>query len=217
MTLAVPLGVPVTPDADEARRWLLDELADEVYRQAEPTLFVRALEWLLDRLTAIELPQGPGSQVLLVGLLLLLAAAVVVALALAGPVRVSRRRARAAVFEDVVRAAADHRRAADEHAAAGRWADAVQERFRAVVRSLEERALLRPAPGTTADEVADRAGTVLPDLDPDLRAAARLFDDVRYGGRPATSEHDAGLRRLDGAVTRARPALSTATPADPTP
>lgn len=210
MTPALLRAAPVTPDAGEARRWLLDELAEEVYRQAEPSLFARAVGWLLDRLQAIELPDAPGSQVLLVALLLVAAAGVVVALALAGPVRLARRRERGEVFEDVARAAVDHRRAADEHAAAGRWADAVQERFRAIVRSLEERALITPAPGTTADEVASEASVVLPDLDGELRGAARLFDDVRYGGRPATPEHDARLRRLDEAVGAARPALTAA-------
>lgn len=207
MTTALLRTAPVTPDADEARRWLLDELAQEVYRQAEPSLFARAVGWLLDRLQAIDLPDGPGSQVLLVALLLVVAAGIVVALALAGPVRLARRRGRGEVFEDVARAAVDHRRAADDHAAAGRWADAVQERFRAIVRSLEERALVTPAPGSTADEVAGEAALVLPDLDDELRAAARLFDDVRYGGRPGTAEQDARLRLLDEAVRTARPAL----------
>jgi hypothetical protein len=211
VTSALLRAAPVTPDADEARRWLLDELAEEVYRQAEPSVFARAVGWLLDRLQAIDLPDGPGSQVLLVTLLLVVAAGVVVALALAGPVRLGRRRSRGDVFQDVSRTAVDHRRAADEHAAAGRWADAVQERFRAIVRSLEERALIRPAPGTTADEVANEAALVLPGLGADLRAAARLFDDVRYGGRPAADEHDARLRRLDEAVAAARPALADAT------
>ena len=203
----VRVAVPVTPDADEARRWARDELADEVYRHAEPGLVERALAWLLERLQEVELPEGPGSRVLLVGLLLLLAAGVVVALALAGPVRLTARRHDQPVFGDVVRSAEEHRREADAHAAAGRWADAVRERFRAVVRSLEERALLSPSPGRTADEVALEAARVLPDVAAELGAAARTFDDVRYGGRPATSEHDAALRRLDQAVSAARPVL----------
>lgn len=215
MTPGLLLGVPVTPDADEARRLLLDELSEEVYRQAEPGLFARAVGWLLDRVQDVDLPQGPGSQALLVVLLLVLAVGVVVALALAGPVPLTRRRRGREVFEDVVRRASDHRRVADEHAAAGRWADAVQERFRAVVRSLEERALIRPSPGTTADEVASAAGLVLPGLAAELRAAARLFDDIRYGGRPASREDDARLRRLDERVAAARPAPALADQAAP--
>ena len=58
--------------------------------------------------------------------------------------------------------------------------------MRAIVRSLEERALLDPRPGRTADEAAAEAGRALPAHADRLRAAARDFDDVTYGGRTAT-------------------------------
>lgn len=204
-------SVPVLPDADEARRWARDELADEVYREAEPGLVSRAVQWLLDRLASLELPDGPGSRVLLVSVLLLLAVGVVVALALAGPVRLSGRRAAGGhVFDEEARTADRHRAEADAHAASGRYAEAVRERFRAVVRSLEERALLTPAPGRTADEVAAEAGRLLPTVADDLAAGARVFDDVWYGGRSATAGHDQRLRALDEAVARARPTLEKA-------
>ena len=57
----------------------------------------------------------------------------------------------------------------------------------------------RPRPGRTADEAAAEAGRALPDRDAELRAAARLFDDVWYGGRAATAM-DAQLRAVDEAV-----------------
>jgi hypothetical protein len=205
-------GIPVLPDADEARRWARDELADEVYRQAEPGFVARAVQWLLDRLTSIDVPDGPGSRVLLVLLLLLLAAAVVVAIALAGPVRLRRaRRSSGEVFDDPSLSAQCHRRAAAEHAAAGRWAEAVREQFRAMVRSLEERALLTPTPGRTADEVAREAGALLPAVAADLASGALLFDDIWYGDRPATALHHAELRALDDAVAAARPDLARMT------
>lgn len=200
---------PVAPDAEEARRWARDELAEEIYREAQPGLVERVISWLLDHLERIELPTTQGSRLGFVVALLVLAALLVAALALAGPLRPNRRRAAASgeVFEGPDRSAAAHRAAADRHAAEGRWAEAVRERFRAVVRALEERDLLVPAPGRTADEVAGEAGRLLPAAAADLATAARIFDDVWYGGRPATPEHDARLRDADAAVAAARPAL----------
>lgn len=113
-----------------------------------------------------------------------------------------------ALFADGPRSAADHRSAADAHAAAGRWTEAVQERMRAVVRSLEERTLLDPRPGRTADEAAAEAALSLPDHAADLRAAARTFDDVTYGGRTADADTYARLRALDLTLERAKPLLT---------
>ena len=203
-------GVPVVPDADEARRWARDELAGQVYAESRPGLFSRAVSWLLDRLSSLEVPVGTGSRVTIVLLLLLLALAVVVAVRLAGPARLARRQALPDVLGSSARSSIEHRSRADDHARHGEWAAAVRERFRAVVRSLEERALLTDVPGMTADEVARAAARLLPTVAGDLTAGARLFDDVQYGGRPATAEHDQQLRALDSAVATARPDLSAA-------
>ncbi|PWS41256.1 hypothetical protein DKT74_28560, partial [Streptomyces sp. ZEA17I] len=103
-----------------------------------------------------------------------------------------------------------HRAAAEAHAAALRWTEAVQERMRAIVRSLEERALLDPRPGRTADEAAAEAGRVLPDHATRLRSAAREFDDVTYGGRAAGQPAYLALRTLDTELDEAKPLLSGA-------
>lgn len=102
--------------------------------------------------------------------------------------------------------AADHRRRADEAASAGRWAEAVRERLRALVRELEARGVLDPRPGRTADEVASEAGAAVPDVAPDLRAAVRVFDEVWYGGREATRESYATLVDVDRRLAERRPA-----------
>lgn len=80
--------------------------------------------------------------------------------------------------------------------------------MRAVVRSLEERTLLDPRPGRTADEAAAEAAASLPDHAEALRAAARAFDDVTYGGRPADADMYARLRTLDLTLTRTKPLLT---------
>ena len=100
--------------------------------------------------------------------------------------------------------AAEHRRRADGYAAEGRFAEAVRERMRAIVRELETRGVLEPRPGRTADEVAREAGAAVRAVAPDLRTAATVFDEVWYGGRTATAQADALLRQADQRVQRAQ-------------
>ena len=132
---------------------------------------------------------------------------VVLALVLAGPLRRrTRTRARAGgVFADAVRTAAEHRTAAEQAARAGRWDVAVQERFRAVARALEERVVLDRRPGRTADEVAREAGVALAGTGEVLLRAARAFDDVTYGERPGTEAGYRACVEADEAVRLARP------------
>ena len=202
--------IPVDIGRDEARQAAERELARPEYAAEQPTLLVRAVYWLLGKLgdllaQAAELtPSGYGGLVALVVVLVLAAVAVRLVVG-----RIGRAAGRAdALFDTAPRSAADHRRAADAHAEGGRWAWAIRERLRAVVRELAERDLLEERAGRTAAEVAAEAGRVLPDCAAQLRAAAQLFDDVWYGGVPATAEMDALLRELDEAVHRARPVLS---------
>ena len=192
---------------EEAQDLAREELARQVYRDAGPGLVERLLRWLYDRVSdaldgvAAVSPGGYAGVVIVV--VLLVVAAIAVRLRV-GPL--GRRDALdQALFVGRERSADEHRSAADAHAAAGEWADALRERLRAVVRSLEERSVLEPRPGRTADEAAAQAGAALPGCAADLAAAARLFDDVWYGGRPAGPEADAAVRALDTAVRGARP------------
>ncbi|GAA4347084.1 DUF4129 domain-containing protein [Angustibacter luteus] len=200
-------NAPLEPGRELARQWARQELSDPVYARARPGWLRRAVDWALDQLSRIEIHPtrltDPRTAVVL-----LVALAVVVLVV----VRLRRGRLRGAaqdaerreLFGAVARTAAAHRRLADEAAAAERWADAVRERFRAVVRTLDERALLDDRPGRTADEAAGEAGRVLPDLAAGLTDAARRFDDVTYGDAAAGPADDARLRALDQAVTQAR-------------
>jgi hypothetical protein len=209
---AVALGaatVPLVPSRDEARGWAVRELADPAYARAQPGLLERAVRWVLDRLAALRLradvlPDARTGVVLAVLLLALVAALVLLR---TGRLRgAGRAPGPATVFAGATRSAAAYRQLADEAAARGDWTGAVRERFRAVVRGLEERTVLDERPGRTADEAAAEAGRALPGQAADLTVAARLFDEVTYGGRPAGPEHDAPLRSLDAAVAAARPA-----------
>ncbi|WP_380167522.1 DUF4129 domain-containing protein [Jannaschia sp. R86511] len=205
----VPLAV-VDPDRATARRWAVEELTDQAYAAAQPNLLQEAIAWLLERLddllTVAGVAGGGLGLVIGLGLLVLL---VVLALLVAGPVR--RRAARrgptpGGVFGSTLLTAAQHRSAAEQAAAAGRWGAAVQERFRATARALEERVVLDRRPGRTADEVAVEAGALLPPAAESLTRAARVFDDVTYGGRDGDEAGYDACVAADEAVGRARPA-----------
>lgn len=201
------MTVPVVPDAEQARRWLEQELADPVYHQ-QPSLLQRFLDWLGRLFEGADgLPIGNVGTLL--AILAGLAVLVTVAFLVTGPVRRSRRVAgtRSVLDADDRRTAAELRAAADAAAARGDWVAAVADRFRGVVRALEERAVLEEQPGRTAHEAVEAAGLRLPAHAVDLRAAGRLFDDVVYGERTPRAEDDAALRELDARVAATRPTL----------
>ena len=80
------------------------------------------------------------------------------------------------------------RRAAVAAAEAGDWPLAIEERYRAIVRGIVDRDLVRVHPGTTARGVADAAAVPFPAHADALRSAAADFDAVRYLGRPGSRE-----------------------------
>ena len=194
-------------EREAAREAAERELSRAAYREARPGPVERALEWLWERfedLLAAAEAAAPGGLLGLAALLgLLLLVALVVRRRL-GPV--GRRGALVDPAGDRVLTAADHRRLAEEHAAAGRHAEAVRERVRAVVRELEARGVLEPRAGLTAGEVAATAGVALPALAGELAVAARVFDEVWYGGRPATGAESRRLAEVDERVRSLRPA-----------
>lgn len=217
MTLELRVEVPVDPDRETARRWLLEELSRPEY-STQPSLLQRLVEWFLDLFADVPALDAPGWQVALV-VVVATAAVVLVAWWVAGPVRLARRAARAStvVLGDDGRTAAQLRAAADDAAARGDWSAAVLDRYRAVVRGLEERVVFDEQPGRTAQEAADAAAAHLPGCAADLHRAARLFDDVCYGTLPARPDDDAFLRTLDGRVLAERPAGAVEEPAGTAP
>ncbi len=202
--------MPLEPTEEEARRWLVEELSRPEYADARPSLLDRVVEWFQQLLNPDSVPSA-GNALGLALLTLLVVVVLVVVLRSVGPVRRGRRRERdQAVFDGDTVSAREHRRRADRLAADHRWEEAVRERFRAIVRALEERAVLDERPGRTADEASTESGLALPSLAASLASAARTFDDVSYGGRAADAgQHDA-LVELDRQVTAARPVGQTA-------
>ncbi|MGW3940709.1 DUF4129 domain-containing protein [Streptomyces phaeochromogenes] len=204
-----PVTIPRDPAQEAARR----ELSKRMYHENDPSLLERALdafwEWV-DKLFNAASSATPGGAL---GLLVVVLAALALIGALWWRLGTPRRgpTSAAPLFDDRPRSAAEHRAAAEAHAAQAHWNQAVQERMRAVVRSLEERALLDPRPGRTADEAAAEAARTLPAHTDRLRAAARDFDDVTYGGRTAGSDTYQRLSQLDRDLERTRPVLVSST------
>jgi hypothetical protein len=212
-------GLALSPiDRDAAREAAQRELSKGIYHADEPGLLERmldsAVDWL-DRALSRAAGVSPGGIWGLVALLVVLGAAVALVAWRTGPVR--RRAAWVGSDLDVsgVVSADEHRRRADAYAKDGRYAEAVRERMRAIVRELEDRGVLEPRPGRTADEVARDAAWSVPGVAVDLRAAARLFDEIWYGSRPATAGSDAAIREADQRVRAAR--LVTAAAPGPAP
>ncbi|MFJ9105052.1 DUF4129 domain-containing protein [Streptomyces sp. NPDC102405] len=201
-----PLTIPRDPAREAARR----ELSKRMYHESDPSWFQRALnafwDWV-DKLFNAASSATPGGPL---GLVVVIAAVLLVVGALWWRLGTPRRgpAPSAALFDDRPRSAADHRAAAEAHAAQGHWNQAVQERMRAIVRSLEERTLLDVRPGRTADEAAAEAGHALPSHTDRLRSAARDFDDVTYGGRAATEQSYHRIAELDRDLERTKPVLA---------
>lgn len=199
---------PVTTPRLPAREAAEHELSRPEYHEHDPGLLQRALDWLWEHLGSLlstaagAAPGGWLGIVTIVAVVLLLLVALRLRL---GKLRTAPARTTTSLFSSGPRSAAQHREAAEAHAAAGRWSDAVQERMRALVRSLEERTVLDARPGRTADEAAHHAGRLLPAHTAELRAAARLFDEVTYADRPADAAAYQRLSTLDQALEQTTP------------
>jgi len=204
------IEVPVDPDADQARDWLVEELAKTKYQERPPA---EPPTWIDDLLDAIRrfLDSLGGRETVpfwVVLLVIVLIAVVVVAFLVFG---VPKLRARSSVAGDELFEADDHRDAAamrqdaDAAARAGEWARAIAERFRAIARSLHERALVSTTPGSTAHDVARRAARALPAHADALETGAADFDAVRYLGDEGDRERYERMVALDRALQASRP------------
>ncbi|HEY8295719.1 MAG TPA: DUF4129 domain-containing protein [Micrococcaceae bacterium] len=208
MSLMGPvLAVPVVPGADQARQWAEQELSQQAYRDARPGLSALIGKWIIGLFTDfLNGLTGLNPNLGLVLLLVLLAALVGVAVWLARPRLNRRMSAGPAVFDEVaVLTSAEHRSLAAAAADHGDFSAAVTEQFRAMVRAAEERAVIDPRPGRTADEVTAVLGLAFPALQEPLAAAAQTFNGVRYGDAvPAAGEYRE-LVLLDRALLDQRP------------
>lgn len=207
MTGALLLVEEITRDG--AREAAREELSKGKYQAERPTLVQQLLDKALDLLNegidraSEAVPGGPGGLILLACVVV---GAIIAIRLRTGPLSRTTRIGDPFAGFDQAMSPAEHRRRADEHERAGEYAEAVRERLRAIVRDLEDRVILEPRLGRTADEFAYEGGAVLPAVAAELQRAARMFDDVWYGGRPATAAMAADLRAIDQRTQAARPA-----------
>jgi hypothetical protein len=206
-----PLDVPITLGRDEAQRLARIELANPAYTGDDEPWMQKLLRWVLDKIGRLLDTVGGTSPLAWFGALGVVLLVVIVVVAVRRRTgSLSRGPSADALFAGGDRSAADFRAEAERFAASGAWAEALRSRLRAVVRDLEDRGVVDARPGRTADEIARYAGRALPSVSGDLRAAARLFDDVWYGGRTADSSSYARLVAVDDAVAVARPGVAGA-------
>jgi hypothetical protein len=208
------LEPPVQPGREEARRWAAEELSKREYREAAPgwleTLWQQFLVWLQSVTDGQSPAEGPPVAPFIgLGIAILKAVAII----LARPRLNARRRTPQEIFDaEAPATAADYRERAKAAAARGDWAAAVVEQFRALVSSAEDRAVLDPQPGRTADEAAGQLSRAFPAASDQLGAAARMFDAVRYGSGSALAADHAAVAELDSTLERLVPSYAGAAP-----
>ena len=90
-----------------------------------------------------------------------------------------------AVFSDAPETAEEHRRRANAALAQERWGEAVIESVRALASGLVERNLMPEQSGVTVHEIGWRAAELFPSHRSRLETMSMVFDETRYGDRPA--------------------------------
>jgi hypothetical protein len=191
------LEPPLVPSPDEARSRLRRELLRPEYHEQD--LLQRLLVWLgrqIDRGLAAAAQTPPLSALVAMALGLALVLALVW---LTSRVR-SSGSAAAGDGEVLTRhglPAATLRERAEAALAEQRPADALLDAFRAVAVRAVERGALEDRPGATAHEVAVSLAGQVPEQADRVTEAARLFDEVLYGDRPATAGQALAVLRLD--------------------
>lgn len=203
-------GTPVVGRL-QGQRLARTELSKAIYHPHESLAqrLLDAVNRLLNDLYAAG-QSFPGGWWSVVALAALTALAVTLVLARLGPLASAHREPGQVVPGGRPLSAADHRQRAARLASAGEYAEAILEAVRGIARQLEERGVLSPRLGRTADEIAAEAGLALPAEAAALQDAARLFDDICYGERPGTAAGYALVRDLDTRLQSARPALASA-------
>jgi hypothetical protein len=205
-------GWPARPwiGRQAAQRLARSELSKAVYHphRSFAQWLLGEIGSLLNRLFNVGAASVPGGWWAFAALAAALVVVVAAILARIGPLARPRRRDPGALSGTAPLTAREHRQRAERLAADGDHSAAILEYLRAIAAGLEERGVLVPDPGRTADELSGAAGRLLPAHAGGFASAARLFDDVCYGGRDGTREGYERLRDLDAAIrgTAPRPA-----------
>lgn len=199
--MASPEELPPPTASPQEIRDAADEIVSRPEFLPEPqTLWERAVGWLSDRLEDVLNALFSGGRS---GVVAWLALAVVLAVIgfLVFKIVSSMRTNPTAVPAAAIaierrRPAVDWEREAQEHAAAGRWRDAVRCRYRALVARLAATGAVDEVPGRTAGEYRLDVRRSRPDAAPSFTAATELFERAWYGRAEVDTADDERLREL---------------------
>ena len=203
------MGIPPSEHDPTTVRELADQiLSDPRYDEPARSIPERIMEWIGERLTdLVEVLAGGGGGTLLAWAILLGAAGAVIYLL----VRYGRITLPAVaadpepeVMVELTRTAREWRDEADALEAAGRWAEGLRCRYRAVVADLVRRGVIADQAGRTAGEYARDVAARQPDAAPAFAAATELFEAVWYGGASTGPAEAARFRDLEDRVLAVR-------------
>lgn len=204
---------------DPAQRLARDELSKAIYHQQPsiPAVIGHAISSFLRWISGHASQVTPGGSWTLVALVAMVVLTGVLAIRIGPLARTARRTTPVHDPGSRPLTAAQLRGASAARAAEGDYGTAILQRLRAIATSCEERGILPPDAGRTADELATQAGTRFPAHRAALVAAARLFDEILYGDRTGTPEGYVAVRDLDDQLAGLTPGQASAPAALATP
>jgi hypothetical protein len=213
---AISVGVPVTPDRQNAQQQAAKELAQGKYHvtpapsASTPSPTPSVASPSPTPTPAASHHSSTGTILLVILLIVVLGTALLLLLRKMGKPRKDSagkekkpKHLAGGAGEVPLFGAALHRHNAEQAARGGDWQKAIRERFRAVIATLDERRLLPERRDRTADEAARDAGDLLPEHAAALREAALAFDEVEYGDYLGTPEGYAVIGAVDDAIAEA--------------
>ena len=198
------IGPPITREAAQAAA--RHELSKSIYHRYDDPLLIRFLRWvgrLVDRITHDITRFAPGGAAGAIAIAALILGLIVLARWRLGPVQRTAHRAGELRLRPAL-SANDYRELAHAQAAAGDWAGAVVARMRAIARELEQRGVIEPLPGRTADELGREVAREAPPLADPIDRAVHVFDDIVYGERSADRSSYEILVSADDALQQRR-------------
>lgn len=199
---------PWTPEKDEARRTILQELSKPEYVEQRRNPLS---QWLEDAWNALVawLSGVDGGGMLPGWLILVVVGVLAVVLLLWLRPRFGSSGARdddASHVVDTALSAAQYRAAGDAALQESRATDAVLAYYRALIRESQHRVLLQERASLTATEASFVLGSRFPDHRERLRRAAIGFNDIAYGHREASLDQAREFAALERDVRETEPA-----------
>jgi hypothetical protein len=199
------MGIPPSAHDPGAVRDLADRiLAEARYDRPPESIPDRIMSWLGDQLAKAfgALVSGGGGTVLAWVILLVALGGVVYLLVRYGRVSIPSLATddEPEAMVELTRSAKEWRADADRLEAAGRWAEGLRCRHRALVADLVRRGAIPEQAGRTAGEYVRDVARTLPDATPPMTAATDLFEAAWYGGADTGPDESLRFVELDARV-----------------